>query len=682
MPIRHLPVGAKTWLAFSLVLAAVCLPAQAPDPGRHTAAQRYEMFQRNLALRGAAISRDPLQGIASLEDWKRKRSEVRRQLLDMFGLDPLPPRTPLNARVTGSFERPDYRVEKIVFESRPGLYVTGNLYLPRARATRPPAIVYVTGHSPHPAGAKFSYQHHGAWFARNGFAGFVLDTIEFGEIPGIHHGIHDLGMWHWLSVGYNPAGVEVWNAMRALDYLETRGDVDAANAGITGRSGGGAVTWFTAAVDERFRVASPVHGTWSIGPHVANDVVRENCDCIYYWNTYQIDLPLVGALIAPRPLKIVNASKDGAFPPSGYHPVYQCLRRVYEWYGSADKIEEFEQATGHQDVPVYRRAADEWLNRWLRSDSTPFREDKTETADAAQIAVLDRYPAGARNEGIDRSFIRVHQVQAPKSLPDWNRRRKELLAALKSKVLRAFPQQHVPFAAWKSKLSMWTQNYADSYNVEFNTEESVRVHGQVFVPRSPSARHPALIFVRGKDDIVYSVDYDRLLSAFADHVVLVLNPRAVDYPMDNYRTATTQMTAALLGATLESMQLWDILRSLDYLVEEVKPAAGAISILGRKQMGALALYAAALDERVTRAIVDDPPASHWQAPALLNVLRITDLPEVAGLVAPREIVSLGRLPEPYRITAAIYRLYGKSGAMREAQSLGEALRVWEKGGAQ
>jgi dipeptidyl aminopeptidase/acylaminoacyl peptidase len=133
-------------------------------------------------------------------------------------------------------------------------------------------------------------------------------------------------MWQWLSLNYNPSGVEVWNAIRALDYLETRSDIDAANAGITGRSGGGAVTWFTAAADERFKAAVPVHGTWSIGPHVAVDAVRHNCDCIYFWNPYQMDLPLRSA-DRTASLKIVNASKDGA-SPAGYRPVFRFAARV------------------------------------------------------------------------------------------------------------------------------------------------------------------------------------------------------------------------------------------------------------------------------------------------------------------------------------------------------------------
>ena len=95
-------------------------------------------------------------------------------------------------------------------------------------------------------------------------------------------------------------------------------------------------------------------------------------------------------------------------------------------------------------------------------------------------------------------------------------------------------------------------------------------------------------------------------------------------------------------------------------------------------MGALGIYAAALDDRLTRVILDDPPASHWQGLPLLFVLRITDLPETAGLVAPREIVSIGPLPAAYSYTSAIYRLYGKKDRIREAGSLGQALEAWRR----
>ena len=667
-------------LAFATTAWAQAGPSQAgpSEARRHTAAERYAMFQRNLVLRAESISSGSFQGVTNLEEWKQRRPEVRRQLLDMLGLDPMPARTPLNARVTGAFNRQGYRVENVVFESLPGMYVTGNLYLPAGGkpSQRFPVVVYVSGHAPGPAGAKVQYQHHGVWFARNGFAALVLDTIEFGEIPGIHHGIHNLALWEWLSLGYTPAGVEVWNAIRALDYLETRPEADASRAAITGRSGGGAISWFTAAADDRFKAAVPVHGTWSVGPHVAHDVVRENCDCIYFWNTYQLDLPLVGALIAPRPLMIVNASKDGAFPPSGYEPVYHCLRPVYDWYGASDKLATFAQDTAHADLPAYRKAANEWLNRWVRNDRTPFDESGIERETDARLTVLKAYPEGAINEGIHSTFIKTRPLKTPRTLPEWTARRKELASQLKEKVYRTFPRKQVPFDTWKAPYRMWTERYADSFQVEFTTEESVRVHGQLFIPRNGKTSHPALIYVKDREDIIFSVDFDHLLSAFRDHVVLVLNPRAVDYPMDVNRTSVTRMTVALLGGTLETLQLWDMLRSVEFLVEAQGLKLNSVSLYGRRQWGGLALHAAALDDRIERVILDDPPRSHGQGPALLNVLRFTDLPEVAGMVAPREIVSLTPLPETYRFTRSVYALRGNGAAIREAASLAGALRVW------
>ena len=131
-------------------------------------------------------------------------------------------------------------------------------------------------------------------------------------------------MWYWLSLGYSPAAVEVWNAIRALDYLETRKEVDASKFGMTGRSGGGAITWFTAAADDRIKAAAPVHGTWTIGPHIAGDAVRENCDCIYFWNSYGLDLPAGGGLDRSQAAE-GDQCEQGCYVSVGWlQKLYQC----------------------------------------------------------------------------------------------------------------------------------------------------------------------------------------------------------------------------------------------------------------------------------------------------------------------------------------------------------------------
>jgi cephalosporin-C deacetylase-like acetyl esterase len=656
------------------LLSASLLSAQ-PD-GR---GERYRLFQDYLIRRAAEITRAFPGNIGSLEEWKRRRPELRRQVFSMLGFDRIPEKTPLNVQITGTLERDTYRIEKIVFQSMPGFYVTGNLYLPKESKGKFPAVLYLCGHSPGPSGNKVDYQHHGIWLARHGYVAFLIDSVEFGEVPGIHHGTHDLEMWEWLSLGYTPVAPEVWNSIRAVDYLETRPEVDASKIAVTGISGGGAMTWYSAAVDERLKVAAPVCSTWTVHSHTADDAVHENCDCIYFLNTFLADLPMVGALIAPRPLKIISARRDVSFPIPGYRDVYQRIRPIYELYGAADKIAEYDEDAPHADIVPFRKEANEWINRWIKGDKTPFVEGEIKPEQPSTLAALDRYPPDAVNGHIHKTFVRSASPAAPASLGAWNKRRTALLAEIKDKSLRALPASKVPFNPVKTPTKDWSTRYSGGvFRVEFATEEGLRVNGQLFLPRDPKPPHPALIYVKGARDVVYPIDYDALLGVLRTHVVLVLHPRAVDYPIDNYKSATIKRTAALLGATIESMQMWDILRSIDYLREAEGLKLSSVSIYARKEMAVPAIYAAATDERISRVILDDPPYSHWQGPAMLNALRFTDLPEVAALIAPREIVSLGPLPKEYALTSAVYGFYGGKGAIREAHALPDALRVWEQ----
>ncbi len=237
------------------------------------------MIAEYFRIETAKLRDRPLDDVKSLDDWKAKRDEYRRQLLEMLGLDPLPERTDLKATVTGTTEHEEFVVERVHFQSRPGLYVTGDLYRPKKVTKRLPAILYVCGHGGVKKdgvsyGNKVHYQHHGAWFARNGYVCLTIDTLQLGEIEGIHHGTYSKNMWWWLNRGYTPAGVEAWNCVRALDYLQSREDVDPKRFGVTGRSGGGAYSWWIAAIDERIKCAVPVAGITDLRNHVVQAARR------------------------------------------------------------------------------------------------------------------------------------------------------------------------------------------------------------------------------------------------------------------------------------------------------------------------------------------------------------------------------------------------------------------------
>src|SRR5215217_655671 len=110
------------------------------------------------------------------------------------------------------------------------------------------------------------------------------DTIQLGEIRGEHHGTYKDGRWWWAARGYTPAGVEAWNGIRALDYLETRPEVDRSRIGMTGRSGGGAYSWWVAALDDRIKVAAPTAGITTLRNHVVDGAVEGHCDCMFTVN--------------------------------------------------------------------------------------------------------------------------------------------------------------------------------------------------------------------------------------------------------------------------------------------------------------------------------------------------------------------------------------------------------------
>jgi hypothetical protein len=193
---------------FCLVLSPSLLLAQAdkPLPG-DAAAERF------LKAETAKLQARFLDGATTRKEWEERLPRLKREYLDMLGLWPLPEKTPLQATITGTVTRDTVEIDKLHYQSKPGLFVTGNLYRPKDNDKRLPAIVYVCGHSGRGRdGNKTAFQDHGMWFARNGYICLVIDTLQLGEIPGKHHGTYNLNRWWWHSLGYTPC----WNGIRAL----------------------------------------------------------------------------------------------------------------------------------------------------------------------------------------------------------------------------------------------------------------------------------------------------------------------------------------------------------------------------------------------------------------------------------------------------------------------------------
>lgn len=453
---------------FLAAVIATLTPESLPSAGlqSETTPQQKSLasyFEQQVAGIEGQLERE----IQTKEDWLAKKDEFRRQLREMLGLDPLPPRTDLKVTKTGEFEHQGIVVENLHYQSMPGLFVTANLYRPKNVEKPLPAVLYVCGHANKMKdgvsyGNKAGYEHHGVWYAKHGFVCLIIDTVQLGEIRGEHHGTYSKGRFWWWSRGYTPAGVEAWAGIRGLDYLETRPEVDKKRFGVTGRSGGGAYSWWVAALDERIACAAPTAGITTLRNHVVDGCVEGHCDCMFMVNTYRWDYDKVAALVAPRALCIVNTDKDSIFPIDGVFKIYQATRRIYKLLG-AEKNIGLQVAEGpHADTQPLNTGEFHWMTRFLQGadlmstlDAPAVKSIEMEKlrvfpvntgaiqATAKQAPSPDQlgWPDSQRNTRIDESFVaKAGEGTVPAGVGEWQRQRDGWLKAVKEKC----------FAGWET----------------------------------------------------------------------------------------------------------------------------------------------------------------------------------------------------------------------------------------
>ena len=226
-------------------------------------------------------------------------------------------------------------------------------------------MIWGPGHSGHEYGAKVLRQSYAIPWVGAGYICLIIDPMQVSEVFSMHRGTHSWDRYDWYCRGFSPISVEVWNAIRGLDYLVSRDDVDAERITINGVSGGGHLSWMAGAVDDRFTVVQPVAATADIQAHVQLDLQAGHCDCAYFINLYRHDWHTLAALICPRPLLTHNSTGDPIYPPEGYNRVMNRARSLYRWFDVDDKDAMTEVEGNHGYFQSQWKAAVEWSDRWL-----------------------------------------------------------------------------------------------------------------------------------------------------------------------------------------------------------------------------------------------------------------------------------------------------------------------------
>ncbi len=540
---------------------------------------------------------------------------------------------PLNARTVGRVDAGAYTIERVVFESLPRYFITGNLYVP-AGGGRHPGVLFPLGHWDQ---GKPIAQVLAGNLALKGFVVFAYDPMGQGErmqaydwrvgrsIAGGSTEQHILAGAQSLLVGQSFARYRIFDAKRALDYLMSRPEVDGARIGCTGCSGGGTITTYISALDERIKVAVPSCYMNSFRKVFAGPT-GDSEQSLPGFLAAGLDQSDYVELFAPKPWLMTSTEQD-FFTPAGARIVYEEARKWYALLGAEDRLKWVVGPGGHGTPKPVREEIYAWFLKWLGPGAAGAGSAEQEVkivpdqdlrvGETGQVSV-DFHSRDLYEVIRESAAVRPRKVDLPATL---------------GKLLG-------PHAA------TGVQRDADGV-VRFQADPGLMLTARLLVPPGAAVKRPATIVVQTRLEPTAPAE-ERLA---AGDVVLLLVPRGLPAPATTLLSGDwiTNTRASLVGRSLPAMRGHDILCGVDILVSQPEVDASRISAVAEDVAGVWLLMAAAVDARIgrlalyrtpysLRAALDTPLSRGLHDAAIPAALPDWDLADLVRAIAPREVM--------------------------------------------
>ena len=605
-----------------------------------------------------------LDAIATPEQALTYRQQVRRAVRRAFS--PVPPKTPLDARVTRVIEQPDCRIENITFESRPGCLVTANLYLPNELEKPAPCVLGTCGHAQ--AGkASELYQQFSRRLARAGFVVLTYDPFSQGERDQYHHsGFRE--QVGWGTRAHNMIGKQLellgeffgfwraWDGVRALDYLLDRPEVDPACVGLTGNSGGGTMSTWLWAIEDRFTMAAPSCFVTTFLRNLENELPADAEQCPPGVIGAGLEMADFIIAAAPKPVLLLGQAYD-FFDRRGLQEAFADVESFYARMGAPQgNTGLFIGPQGH-GYSIHNQQA--MVEFFCRHAGLPVVQ--VDQVDVLPEQELYATPSGQTNEAGATPVYDLIAVQAREAVakrlrlePGEMKARVQVLLSLPA--ARALPDYRVP-------RPIRSQDQVQArYAVE--TEPHIRAILRKLLAGPP---HPFTLDVEpeirlylphtsaeadlAENEWAISLKETPMLCASAPLYALDVRGRGESSPEEE-REAFVQpygmdymfhAYGSMLGQSYLGRRVYDVLCVLDLLAHE---GAESIHLFGRGQGAILALFAALFHDRVASVTLKDAPHSffEWtQTPYVTwassnfvpGILELCDLPDILEQLGDR-----------------------------------------------
>lgn len=574
-------------------------------------------------------------------EWIKKSAELREHILVSNGLTPMPEKTPLNAHIFGRIEREDYTVEKVYFEAYPGFFTTGNLYRPKGKKGPFPGIV-----SPHGHWGRGRLENSDAGsvpgrcinFAKQGYVIFSYDMVgrcDSGEQIDHAYGAEREALW-----GLSLMALQLWNGVRAVDFLETLPDVDTDRIGCTGASGGGTQTFMLTAVDDRIKVSAPVN---MISAHMQGGCLCENAPNL----RLDISNIEIGALMAPKPLLLVSATGDWTKDTPKVE--YPAIRSIYAHFDAADKVHEVQIDADHNYNKDSREAVYAWFGKWFlgEEDATKFREVPFEVErDEALLVFHNRgLPEHALDaEGLTCSRIKTAEAQLaarkPTDAASLEQFREEMGGALRRSLAISIPDSNRPAPVERGDFTV--QSFVIGGNNQlpalFLTPKAETENGSITLIVHPQGAMNLINPETGEPtclvgDLLAAGESVLGVDLFLTGAHSPADGKVIRDTSDRYFTTYNRTDAAL--------RVQDISTALGYLKAQAE--VSTLNLIGLGEAGLWCLLAAGFVD-VDRTVVDanqfdsDSDVAYLQNLPIPSIRRVGDFRTAGTLIAPRHLL--------------------------------------------
>lgn len=598
------------------------------------------------------------------EDWKRRQDMARKTMLANIG--GFPEKTPLHPKITGTLQQDGFRIEKIIFESVPGYYIPGALFIPDNIAGKRPAILYVTGHSTSGYSSRV-YQTMILNLVKKGFIVFAIDPAGQGErlqyydakkgesiIPDGPTREHTFAGLQCALTGTSLGKYFIWDGIRAIDYLVTRPEVDANRIGITGRSGGGTQSAYISAFDDRIAAAAPENYFTSHRRLLESRGPQDAEQNFYHWLSDGTAIEDLLVLRMPKPTLLVTTTRD-IFSIQGTREMFREIVKGYVAFGAEKNFQMVEDHAAHASTKRNHEETYRFFQKYLSMPGSAV-DEAVKPLSAQDLAVTKTGQIATSFGG--ETVFSLNSKESEKLY------QKILVSRKKNEDLASVKIRSAALSGYQAPEREMKVVYRGSYQRDGYTVGMYALPGEgayvipllLAVPEGEITHHTPVIYIHpeGKEEgIAVGGNIEKMVKQ--GYVVATPDLSGTGELKPDLRfLAEASFGAILIGRSIVGIQASEIVRVTNFLKELPQLKTDHVQAVAFGEACPALLHAAAYEPAISNVMLVEAPVSYYDITqtrmyglsqsfnwGVAGALTAYDLPDLAACVAPRKLTFIG-----------------------------------------